>query len=131
MAKKDKNKEFTWLFGDPVHLEDKEKFTNAETGRSTGRECLDEQVERIVEGATLEELLARVRPEIEIEENQRGRFALVKLGDNVWQARYDTYKLTTFTGYNCGFQTFSVEYDNAPDPRLAIYRLIEKTKKYK
>lgn len=111
-----KNNKFTWCFDQPVHREDKKEIPGIRP--EFKGECLDEQLDRILEGTTVEELFSSVPSRIRVGD-KIARLEILKgsPGSRVWQARYFTYEGPE------NLIKHTVLYQNAPDLRLALYLL--------
>ena len=118
------NINFTWHYGQPIHKEDKGSFQG---------ECLDEQVDRIVgKDTTLEDLLLELPGEIPYSPTQSMRLSIQKCGSKkfnnlCYQVGYFIYKDPGKRDWD----EIPVEYENAPDLRLALYNLLQKINRTK
>ena len=115
------DKSFTWEFGQPITREQKKKHPEFKG------ECLDEQVDRITEGASVVDLLSDLPRRIKYSGSDSMRLKIEKGSSGfIWYAGY--YLYIDLNGWN--LQETCVEKVTCPDLRLALYMLKQKISKY-
>lgn len=111
--------DFTWQFGEPITREEKE--ATLKTKFPFKKECLDEQIDRITSGESIESLLQQLPPTIPFDDVQEAKLVITRLTDLVWQAGYVVYKAPG----NRNFEKVSVKYVTYPTLKLTLHYLLK------
>lgn len=88
-------------------------------------EAMEKEVNQIVKGKTVEELLNELPPEIPYDDLQEAGLVIKKLGDIVWQVSYMVY-LDPKHRY---FEKVSIKAVTEPSLKLALFEMGEELKK--
>ena len=88
-------------------------------------EAMEKEVDQIVKGKTVEELLNELPAEIPYNDVQMAGLTIRKLGDIVWQVSYMVF----LDPRNKRFEKFSIRAVTEPSLRLALFEMCEEIKK--
>lgn len=88
-------------------------------------EAMEKEVDQIVKGKTLDELLNELPAELPYDDVQSAKLAIKKLGDIVWQVSYMVY----LDPKSRHFEKASIRAVTEPSLRLALFEMCEEIKK--
>ena len=88
-------------------------------------EAMEKEVNQIVNGKTVEEMLNELPAELPYDDIQRAKLVIKKLGDIVWQVSYMVF----LDPRNKRFEKFSVRAVTEPSLKLALLEMLEELKK--
>ena len=87
-------------------------------------EAMEKEVDQIVKGKTLDELLNELPAELPYDDVQSAKLVIKKLGDIVWQVSYMVY----LDPKNRHFEKVSIKAVTEPSLRLALFEMREEIK---
>ena len=90
-------------------------------------ELLDKEVDKIVSGKTVTQLLTELPDRIPYDEIQDARLQFKKLGDLVWQVSYVIYRNPKARN----FEEISIKFTTEPSLRLAMFEMLQEINKKK
>lgn len=88
-------------------------------------EAMEKEVDQIVKGKTVEELLNELPAEIPYDDVQEAGLVIKKLGDIVWQVSYMVY----LDPKHRNFEKVSIKAVTEPSLKLALFEMGEELKK--
>ena len=88
-------------------------------------EAMEKEVDRIVNGKTVEEMLNELPAELPYDDIQSAKLVIKKLGDIVWQVSYMVY----LGPKSRHFEKVSIRAVTEPSLRLALFEMYEEIKK--
>lgn len=88
-------------------------------------EAMEKEVDQIVKGKTVEELLNELPAEIPYDDVQEADLVIRKLGDIVWQVSYMVY----LDPKHRHFEKVSIMAVTEPSLKLALFEMAEELKK--
>lgn len=88
-------------------------------------EAMEKEVNQIVNGKTVEEMLNELPAELPYDDIQRAKLVIKKLGDIVWQVSYMVY----LDPKSRHFEKVSIMAVTEPSLRLALFEMCEEIKK--
>ena len=87
-------------------------------------EAMEKEVDQIVNGKTVEEMLNELPPELPYNDIQSAELVIRKLGDIVWQVAYVVY----LDPKKRHFEKVSIKAVTEPSLRLALFEMHEEIK---
>ena len=88
-------------------------------------EAMEKEVDQIVKGKTLDELLNELPAELPYDDVQSAKLVIKKLGDIVWQVSYMVY----LDPKSRHFEKVSIRAVTEPSLKLALFEMREEIKK--
>lgn len=88
-------------------------------------EAMEKEVDQILKGKTLDELLNELPAELPYDDVQSAKLVVKKLGDIVWQVSYMVY----LDPKSRHFEKVSIKAVTEPSLRLALFEMREEIKK--